>query len=360
MPISYSRDKERCNRFHMTGKIITIKDVAEMAGVSKATVSRVMNNSGYVAAETRRKIENIMEAYNYVPSALAVNLSRQETKTVGVVIPEIGNTFYSDILHGITQAADEQDLSLVLFDTQDNLEKEKRAFRILQQQKVRGIILGPSVDYPETAEGRELLAGLREYSVPIVIIDRDFENMPWDAVLYENYQCSYQAALELYQAGNRRLSVITGDMTLKIGRERFEGFRKGVEDCGLKLEEKDIYYGNFLMKRSYELSMELLSQRELPDAVYTCNNMTSLGFLKAVNEKGLEIGQDIAVMGNDRIEMLDILGIPFSCVYRDNYEMGRMALRLLQERIEHPQKARSIRMVPYQVKLKGSEKRKKK
>lgn len=344
----------------MTGKIITIKDVAEMAGVSKATVSRVMNNSGYVAAETRRKIEDIMERHHYLPSALAVNLSRQETKTVGVVLPEIGNTFYADILHGITQAADELDQTLALFDTQNDPEKERRAFRVLQQQKVRGILLGPSVDYQETAEGRALLASLREYGVPIVIIDRDFDNMPWDAVLYENFQSSYQAALELYRAGNRKLAVITGDMTLKIGRERFEGFRKGAEDCGLELRKENIYYGTFRMKRAYELALELLSRDELPDAVYTCNNQTTLGFLKAMNEKGLKLGEDIALVGNDRIETLDILGIPFSCVYRDNYEMGRMALRLLQERVEEPQKARSICMVPYQVKLKGSEKRKKK
>lgn len=193
-----------------------------------------------------------------------------------------------------------------------------------------------------------------------MIIDRDFENMPWDAVVYENYQSSYQAALELYRAGNRRMATITGDMALKISRDRLEGFKKGLQDCGLKLLEENIYYGDFLMKRAYELSMELLSRAELPDAVYTANNMTSLGFLKAANEKGIRIGRDIALLGNDRIETLDILGLPFSCMYRDNYEMGRMALRLLQERVEHPEKSRSICMVPYQVKLKGSEKRKKK
>ena len=154
------------------------------------------------------------------------------------------------------------------------------------------------------------------------------------------------------------MAVITGDMTLKIGRERLEGFLKGVEDCGLKVQPEDIYYGNFTMNRSYELSMELLSQSELPDAVYTSNNDTSLGFLKAVNEKGIRIGRDIAVMGNDRIATLDILGIAFSCVYRDTYEMGRMAIRLLQERIDHPQKSRSIYMIPYAVKLKGSERKK--
>lgn len=344
----------------MTEKKITIKDIAQMAGVSKATVSRVMNNSGYVAAETRAKIENLMKEYDYIPSALAVNLSRQETTTIGVVVPEIGNMFYADILHGITQMADELNLSLVLFDTQDSLDRERRAFQILRQQKVRGIILGPSINYPETKEGRSLLETLKKLSVPIVIVDRDFENMPWDAVLYENYQSSYQAALELYQAGNRRMAIITGDMGLKIGRERYEGFRKGLEDCGLELRKEDVYCGNFLMKEAYELSKELLSREELPDAVYTCNNQTTLGFLKAMNEKQMILGEDIALMGNDRIETLDILGIPFSCVYRDNYEMGRMAIRLLQERVECPGKGRSIHMVPYQVKLKGSEKRKKK
>ena len=342
----------------MAEEKVTIKEIAEMAGVSKATVSRVMNNSGYVAAETRVKIESIMKEYDYMPSALAVNLSRQETTTIGVVVPEIGNTFYADILHGITQAADELDLSLVLFDTQDSLERERRAFRVLQQQKVRGIILGPSIDYQGTREGRVLLEMLKKLSVPIVIVDRDFENMPWDAVLYENYQSSYQAALELYKAGNRRMEVITGDMTLKIGRERLDGFLKGVEDCGLTVRAEDIYYGNFTLKRSYELSMELLSGSDLPDAVYTSNNDTSLGFLKAAHEKGIQIGRDIAVIGNDRIAMLDILGIDFSCVYRDTYEMGRMSIRLLQERIDHPRKTRSIYMIPYDVKLKGSEKKK--
>lgn len=341
----------------MTARKITIEDIAEMAGVSKATVSRVMNDSGYVAAKTRMKIESIMKEYDYVPSALAVNLSRQETTTIGVVVPEIRNVFYTDILHGITQEADKEGLSLILFDTQDDLEKEKKAFRTLQQQKVRGIILGPSVDYPETKEGRALLEKLRRFSVPIVIIDRDFENMPWDAVLYENYQSSYQAALELYKGGNRRMAIITGDMSLKIGRERLKGFRKGVEDSGLTLWEDDIYYGNFTMNRAYELAVELLSKEKLPDAVFTCNNDTSLGFLKAVYEKGMEIGKDIAVMGNDRIEMVDILGIAFSCVYRDSYEMGRTALRLLQERIACPGKSRSIAMIPFSVKLKGSERK---
>lgn len=126
--------------------MITIKDVAELAGVSKATVSRALNNSGYVSPETKKKIDEIIEKYHYLPSASAVNLSKKETTTIGVVVPEIGNLFYADIVQGITRKADELDLSLVLFDTGNNMEREEKAIRVLQQQRVKGIILGPSID----------------------------------------------------------------------------------------------------------------------------------------------------------------------------------------------------------------------
>lgn len=337
--------------------MLTIKEVAELAGVSKATVSRVMNNSGYVAPETRAKIENIVKQYHYLPSASAVNLSRQETSTIGVVVPEIGNMFYADIVHGITEVADQLNLSLVLFDTSDDPEKEEKAIRTLQQQRVRGIILGPSVDYMGSEIGRKVLGHLKALDLPIVVVDRAFETMEWDAVLYENYQSSYRAAQELYKAGNRRLAVLTGDLSLNIGRERFEGFCRGAEDCGLKIQEKDILYGDFLMDKAYELSKEMLSRNDLPDAIYCCNNQSTLGFLKAANECDVHVGRDIAIIGNDRIDVVDFLGIGISWVCRDNHEMGRIAMHMLDERIKNPGKCKNICVIPYKVELNGSEKR---
>lgn len=337
--------------------MITIKDVAELAGVSKATVSRALNNSGYVNDETRKKIEKIVQEQHYVPSASAVSLSKQETSVIGVVIPEIDNMFYGDILHGITEVADQHDLSLVFFDTQNNAEKEERAMRMLSQQRVRGLVLAPAVDYSVSALGEELHKRLNAMKIPVVIVDRDSENMQWDGVFYENYRCSHQAALELYKAGNRRLGIITGDLKLKIGRDRLEGFRQGVLDCGLELRKEDIFEGDFLEQRAYEISKQIFSSDDRPDAIYCCNNRTILGFLKAAGEVGIRPGKDIAVIGNDRIQLLDQLGIPFSCVYRDNYEMGRTALRMLLERIENPDKPRNICIIPYSVHLCGTEKK---
>ena len=316
-----------------------------------------MNNSGYVSPRTREKIENIVKEYHYTPSASAVNLSRQETNTIGVVVPEIGNVFYADIVHGITEVADQMNLSLVFANTSNSPEQEEKAIRMFHQQRVRGIILGPSVDYANSPEGAMLLEQLKALDVPIVIVDRAFDGMEWDAVLYENFQSSFRAAQELYEAGNKRLAILTGDLSLQIGRDRFNGFIKGAESAGLTILEKDILRGNFRMEQAYQLSMQMLSRGDLPDAIYCCNNQSTLGFLKAANECGIQIGRDIALIGNDRIEVVDLLGIGVSWVCRDNREMGSIAMKMLDERIRDPQKCKTISVVPYYLELNGSEKK---
>lgn len=337
--------------------MITIKEVADLAGVSKATVSRVLNNSGYVSAQTRKKITEIMEAYHYIPSAAAVTLSRQESRTIGIVVPEIGNSFYADIVHGISQLADEMDLSLVLFDTQNSIKKEEKVLQLLQRQRVKGIILGPSTDYQETQEGKQLFHQLLEMHLPIVIVDRDFPKMPWDAVLYENYESSFQAAMELKNAGNKTAGVLAGNLHLKIARDRLEGFQDGARACGLTVRKEHILPGNFTMEEAYKVSKKFLETEKLPDAIYSCNNQMTLGFLRAAREAKIETGKDIAFIGNDRIEYADIFGVPLSYICRDNYEMGRKAMQLLEKRMQFPKNGQEILRIPYTVSLKGSEKK---
>ena len=124
--------------------MLTIKEIAELAGVSKSTVSRVLNNNGYVGEETRQRIEKVIKEQNYTPSAAAVSLSKQETNTIGVIIPEIDNAFFGEIIKGITEIADQQDFSIICCDTQNKAEKELRALKMLEQQRVRGILFTPA------------------------------------------------------------------------------------------------------------------------------------------------------------------------------------------------------------------------
>ena len=153
------------------------------------------------------------------------------------------------------------------------------------------------------------------------------------------------------------LPVAAFVISLLIGRERFEGFRCGAEALGLTIREEDILQGNFRMDRAYELSKQMLTRGDLPDAIYCCNNLSTLGFLKAANECGIKIGEDIALLGNDRIEEVDFLGIGVSWIYRDTCQMGRVAMRMLDERVKKPDKCKTISVIPFQVELNGSEKK---
>jgi len=336
--------------------MITIREIAELTGVSKSTVSRVLNN-GYVSESVREKVEEVIREHNYSPSAVAVNLSRRETSTVGVVIPELDNAFFGEVLKGITEISDKKDFLVICCDTANDAAREDRALRMLEQQRVRGLIITPAQERSDIKDMKRLQDCLDRLRIPIVVVDRHLDKIRLDGVYYQNFESGYLAASELIKAGNRRLGVITGDLQLRIARERYQGFKQAVVDAGLNLEEKFVIKGDFGIATAYRLAKEMFDTGLFPEGIVTCNNRTSLGFLKAAREQKVKIGRDIAVIGIDNIDVLDILDYNFSCVTRDTCEMGRVAMRLLCDRIENKTTQRIIHVVPCQLVLKGSERR---
>lgn len=337
--------------------MVTIKEIAKMAGVSKSTVSRVLNNNGYVNEETRLKIEKVISEQEYSPSAAARSLSKKETNTIGVIIPEIDNSFFGEVLKGITEVADNKDFSIISCDTQNSGEKEFRALRMLEQQRVRGVIITPAMGYSDINSVTKLKKMLAKLDVPVVIVDRDFEHSTWDTVTYENFQSGYLATKSLIDAGNKTIGFIKGDMDLKIAKDRFKGYLEAMEEQNITVDERYIYNGDFTIETAYRIVKNAIEQNMLPDGIVTSNNRTTLGFLKALREKGLAIGRDIAVVGIDHVPMVDIFTDHFSCVSRDTEEMGRMSMRLLLERMKNPNKMRNIVMIPCKLELKGSERK---
>lgn len=335
----------------------SIKDIAALAGVSKATVSRVINGTGYVSDSTRRRVEEVIRETGFMPSASAVGLSRGRTQAVGVVVPEIDNSFYGEVLRGVITEADRAGIQLFLYDTQNSAEKEARTLAYIAQQQLMGILIAPSVDYACTPEGPALVESIRRLEIPVVLVDRDFDGNPWDGVFFENHQGAYNGTVELIRAGARRLGVITGGDQLMIARERFHGFEQALRDNGLKYRKKDILSGDFSLETAFRLSQKLLRSGDWPDAVLACNNRSSIGFLKACAQCGVEVGKDIALMGIDSLPVLGEIGLPFSCVARDNQQMGRLAMQLMLERLRGERHTRKTAIAPYHIERNGWEKR---
>ena len=336
---------------------MTISEVAKLANVSKSTVSRVINKTGYVNEETRKRVEKVIRETNYSPSSLARCLSKNETNYIGVVIPEIDNEFFSEILSGINEGLDENDLTMICCDTNNNGKREQKALQMLAQQRVKGVIITPAEEYQDNEANSSLRAKLKKVNAPIVILDRHFSNTQWDGVFYDNFNSAYAAAEALINAGHQKIGIITGDLTLQIARERFDGFKQALKDYDVPLIEKYIYKGNFGIQRAYELSKKMFESGDMPDGILTSNNRTSIGFVKAAKDCRIRIGVDIGVVGIDHVEMLDLLGYELSCATRNTKKMGKTALDILLERIANPDTGRKIIIVPYELNLKGSEKK---
>ncbi|MCL2425265.1 MAG: LacI family transcriptional regulator [Oscillospiraceae bacterium] len=337
--------------------MITIKEVALLAGVSKSTVSRVLNKNDNVSKAAREKVEKVIFEQNYSPSAFAVNLSKRKSSAIGATIPELDNSFFGEIMKGISEVAEEREFSVFCFDTSNSAHREDRALQMLKHQRVSGLIITPTSERTEEEDARRFRDSLNNLGVPIVVVDRHIDGIALDGVYYENEKSGYVATSELIKAGNRKLAIITGDVQLRIARDRFQGFKQAVADAGLELDEKFILKGDFSIDTAYRLTKEMLESGDIPDGIVTSNNRTSMGFLKAVREKGLKIGKDIAVIGIDSIDILDILDYKFSCVARDSCEMGRVAMRLILDRIENGTSQQIVHHVPCELILKGSERK---
>lgn len=317
----------------------TINDIAKEAGVSKATVSRVLNKSALVKTETEEKILEIMTKRHFSPSAAARNLSRQYSSTIGVIVPEVDNPFFGEVLRGITEIADNYHFTLICCNSDDSSDKDKKALLMLKEHRVVGLLYTPAVDYTTLEQQKEIKKLLNDLNAPAVIIDRQTDSLEeYDGVFFDDEKGTYEAAVAFIRAGHEKIAILNATLDRVLARIRYKGYERALLEAGLPVERQYIFEGDYRMTKAYAMSQRLLSMPDRPTAVLTCNNRSSLGFLKALYERGERPSKDISCIGLDRIEALDIIGNKFNYIERDANQMGRQAIHLLKDRIMYPER----------------------
>lgn len=324
-------------------KEFTINDIAKEAGVSKATVSRVLNNATTVKPETKEKVLEIMEKRHFSPSATARNLSRRSSDTIGAILPEADNPFFGEILRGITEIADRYNLNLICCNSDDRADKDEKALLMLKEHRVRGLLYTPAVDYSTPGQQKRINKLLRDLNAPVVMMDRHLEGLDYDGVFFDDETAMYNATVALIKAGHTKIGIVNATLDRVLARIRQRGYEDALRDFSIPVESRYMFFGDYRMEKAYAHAKELLSMGDRPTAVLTGNNRISLGFLKALYERGERPGKDIACIGLDRIEALDIIGNKFNCIERDAIQMGRQAIKLLIDRLAFPD--RPIRQV---------------
>ena len=222
---------------------MNIKDIAQIAGVSSATVSRVINDSGYVSDATRKKVTEIIKKYDYVPNLTARSLSKKVSSYIGVVIPDIENEFFSKMTTGISTVAGSGDFNIQLLNSNEDIEIENKFLQGIVGHDLAGLIIAPVAR--DNVYCRDRLNLLHSQGLPIVLIDRDIDGLELPSVFVDNINSSYDAVKALLDEGHRKIGIITGPMNSKPGRERYLGYLKALKDYDIEINPNYIVNGDF-------------------------------------------------------------------------------------------------------------------
>ena len=322
---------------------VTLRDVAAKAGVSAITVSRALNNSGYVSPETRRRIFDAASALNYVPNDLASSLRSKRTQLLALLVTDVTNPFWTTVARGVEDAAMDAGYGVILCNTDENPAKEARYLDLLLRRRIDGLVIGP------TSESTEILQGLEGRRVPFVLIDRLVYGICADSVRGDSRGGAYQLTKHLLQTGYRRIGMISGPREVSTSEDRAAGYLDALKEAGISSDPSLIQCGGYRESWGYEATLDLLSSDPRPDALFAANNFIALGVLRALRSLELRVPEDIALVCFDDFPQVAASSPFLTTMIQPAAQIGSVAIRLLLDRLANPDLDRREVVLPTEL-----------
>ncbi|MDF2684092.1 MAG: LacI family transcriptional regulator [Brevibacillus sp.] len=304
----------------------TIYDVAKKAGVSIATVSKVINNTGRISEKTRKKILALMEEMEYQPSVVASALTGKSTYTIGLLIPDLANPFFSEIARSIEDRGHSLGYNIVICSTDYDPEKEAKYTSLLKQKSVDGIILASGFENHKSA--KELI----HQNFPIAVVAREIPSLEVDTVSIDNFLGGYQAASHLIELGHKRIAIIARDVW--SNRERIRGYKQALDEANLEFDPQMEFVKDSAVESGKELAGKLLDSSTTPTAIFACNDSLAIGVIQAARQRGLSVPKNLSVVGFDDTIWAKISDPPLTTIAQPIREMGYGVMDLLIQEIK--------------------------
>lgn len=299
-----------------------IKDVANLAGVSTSTVSRVLSEKGYVNDETRKRVSKVIEQLAYVPNPLATSLKTGRSNMIALLVPSIQNHIFPEIIRGVEDVARQNGISVILCNTDDHAETEKVYLDKLSTRWADGFIVCSM--RPDS----EHIRVLHDSGIPLVLTTRFYDDTV-DAVGIDNRRAARNAVSYLIKTGHKKIGIALGNCELNIYRDRFEGYKDALAEAGLPADERFILRQTSDEDSFYYLTQNMLASGALPDAMFATTDMKAINIMRAFLDKGLRIPEDISVMGFDNIKICPMLNPSLTTVSQPLYRIGALATEKL-------------------------------
>ena len=307
---------------------ITIKDIARLCDVSVTTVSRVINHKvDNIGAATVRKVEEKIEELGFKPNAIARSMVTGKSNTIGLVIPDVRNPFFSELAKGVEDCMNQHKYGVLLCNTDGSLEKEERYVKLLRGKSVDGIIFTTQNNYESEGYFEEIIS--KHY--PVVLIER-YLNTPQEVpgVYVDNTEGAKMICQFLLSRGFRKIACITGPLHTSNSVQRLQGYKKALAEAGIELNSNIIVEGNYHYNSGYLLTKELITRyRAEFDAVFACNDIMGYGAYKALQDAGLTVPDDMALAGFDNTPFLEVFEPRLTTINLPAHEMGKKAAEML-------------------------------
>ncbi|MBU3143575.1 LacI family DNA-binding transcriptional regulator [Clostridium sp. CF012] len=303
---------------------VTMKDIAEMAGVSKATVSMVMNKKdASISDATRNKILKIAKEMSYIPNSIARSLSTKKSGTIGIILPDITNPFFSEMARAIEDEAERLEYNLIICNTDNDKDKEEKYIELLISKLIDGVI------FMSGGKSNESITLLKNNNVPFVLVDRYTEGYKNHyGVFCLNNQGVTDGIKYLYEKGKRKIVFVKGREHLEVSKQRLEGYIDAMKNYGI-YDEKYIFDGDFNVEGGIKATEKIINRFNNLDAIFYSNDMMALGGMKILLRNGYKIPRDISIIGFDNIHISQIIEPELTTIAQPIYIMGKKACSIL-------------------------------
>ncbi len=322
--------------------MVKIKDVADAAGVSTATVSRVLANKPHVRPEIKKQVLEVVRALDYRPNRVARNLRAMKSNILALIVSDIQNPFFQMVSRAVEDEAYGQGYSVILCNNDENPEKEKMYLNLMRDENVAGIILSP------TRQTADDFSEIAQMNIPMVVIDRCVCNFDVDNILIDNVESAHTLVSHLIEHGNRRIGAVFG-VNSTTGRERRQGYERALKDHGLEIASDLARYVNPREKEGYQAIHKMLQLPKPPDAIFTSNGLLAAGALRALHDSKCAIPDEIAFASFDDTTWSRLVVPAVTIIEQPTYEIGQLATELLLKRLNNP--SRSTRLITLKGKL---------
>jgi DNA-binding LacI/PurR family transcriptional regulator len=311
----------------------TIKDIAKALNLSTSTVSRALRDSYEISPETKKLVRDYAEKVNYKPNPIALSLKEKRSRSIGVIVCEVANSYFSQVINGIESVAGDNGYNVIISQSHESFDREMLNLQYLTSRSIDGLIISVSADTKDF----DYLKNLHEKGLPIVFFDRIVNEIDTHKVIADNFQGAYDATRHLVDCGYQRIAILSNSEILSIGRERHAGYSAALTEAGISTNQDLVKYCEYggMMPEEVEAALtQLFSLEEKPDAVLAASDKLTTGCLRFFKKNNISVPDQVGLIGFSNLDLTELLSPSLSVIRQPAFEMGERAVKLLLNLIE--------------------------